>query len=207
MGSRIIIILCLLTTSFAMNGCSSPEVKEEVVPSVSDLPDIEAGLLHDDNWTSKAVCWVGQRDKIQSSWKIEYTPTMTNRRSKKEIVDFLETQIREALIQDGLTVNSFGNEMYLTRQERLSVEVQIFVKGFSLEQIKVKEGYCYDAKIILDIVSYPDSENMIECIVPGRIIVAEGQKQPLENIRKRCLENITHVAEFRQACVRQSEAL
>ena len=129
---------------------------------------------------------------------------MTNRRSRKEIVDFLESQIREALIQDGLKVNSFGSEMYLTRQERLSTDVQIFVKGFSLEQIKVKEGYCYDATIALDIESYPDSENVIECTVPGRIVVAEGQEHPLEDIRKRCLKNVTRVAEFRQACAWRS---
>ena len=193
-------IVLLVSGLLLLAGCSAPEVKEAVIvyPSVQELDDIESGLASDNNWHPSVICWVGNDSSVTSKFKIN-TPGIVSRRKKKDAIESLDDMVSHAVSDAGLGLVSYTDDKYLTRSERLSIEKQIVVKSLGVEQTKVKEGECYDVKMVVEVVDYPNLNSINECVVPCRVVVPEGEEVNLEELCEKCSQNITKVIEFRNA--------
>jgi len=192
-------ITLLLLMLFTIAGCASNEVKEIVeYPSISELPVMVDYNDTSKNWTTKSVCWIGIDDNPQWKWELKSTPRLANRRIRNSTANMLLTLVRRELQAEGFQIKDFG-EAGITRRERLSIDKQIFLRGFTIKQIKVKEGYCYDMKLLADVVTYPESSQIVACDISGRSFVPDGETKKWPDIFHDCVGNIRRAPAFRDA--------
>lgn len=192
-------IILFILMLFTIAGCASNEVKEIVeYPSVSELPAMVDYNNTSNNWTTKSVCWIGIDDNPQWKWELKSTPRLANRRTRNSTASMLIALVRRELRAEGFQIKDFG-EACITRRERLSIDKQIFLRGFTIKQIKVKEGYCYDMKLLADVVTYSESDQTVTCDISGRSFVPDGETKKWPDIFCDCVGNIRRAPAFRDA--------
>ena len=190
---RVIMSSLFLSSFFFCVGCGTPTAPKPIYPALSEIPPIQEYTDDGQSWNTDAVCWVSVAENAKWN-EVESAYSLTNF-SKKNLLPFL---IREVLSNKGYQVKRFDNE-YITRDKRLSIQKIILCKEFEIKKTMVREGICYDMKLILNVIDNPQLEQNTQCEVWGRSLHAEGERKAWIDIYRECVSNLRKVPEFRKA--------
>lgn len=172
-------------------GCSTPPAPEPIYPAISDIPPIPNYTDDGQNWNTDAVCWVGVVD--DAKWN-----NFQSENSQAQISTEIVPLIREELSNAGYQTKIFDNE-YITRDKRLSIQKIILCKEFEIKKTMVKQGVCYDMKLILSVINNPQLEQNTRCEVWGRSLIVGGERKPWIDVYRECVSNLHKVPEFRRS--------
>ncbi len=187
-------LFILLTLSGFIAGCeTTPKTQTPIYPDLSELPGIPSYSDTESSWDSNTVCWVGVTD--DALW-INSQPKLSKQYFTNTMIPLLEKQLSKT----GYDVKKFKYD-YITRKKRLSIQKTILCKSFGMRRTVTNQGACIDLKLTLQVKDYhnPNDQNIAECDIWGRKVLAFGEKMSWIDIYKEFLGNLPKVKEFRQA--------
>ena len=192
---RSLVMSLIVAVFLALNGCATPQA---TYPALSEIAPMQSYPENNTNWNTEAVCLVGETDDASWKWDMPNEAAGSITWVRNNTGATVQDLIRMELQGLGYQVQDF-KKGYPTRQKRLGVNKVVLFQKFAINKIIVKEGYCYDMKLIVQVIDNPDHDQFEECQVNGRSFVPNGQTREWKDILRDCIKNMELVPEFRKS--------